>query len=360
MSNTIHFPEKYMQRFMKGFDVASITDGLFNHELDQEFSGVRTVHVNSILTSPLQKYDRTKQVGTGSRYGATHEVGDDEQVFEMEDEISLSLSIDKGNKVDQFNLKKAGEVMQAYKEEEIIPYIDKYRMNKWAQGAGMHYALSAAPTVDTIAQTIIKARNEQRNKRVTGKTVLIIPYQYLDVLSLSSQWVKLEKLGGQVLTKGTMGQFYDMDVVPFINEIMPANAYFMMMNPKAAIAPKKINDFKGHVDPPGLSGDLLEFRMYHDAFVLGKKANGILVASLTANICVTPTITVAAATKAATITSTTEDAAIYYTLDGSDPRYSKDAKLYSAAVTLASGDRLRAYAKKDGLYNSGVAAKDQA
>lgn len=358
MSTTIHFPEKYMQRFMKDFDVASITDGLFNHELDQEFSGVRTVHVNSILTSPLQKYDRTKQVGTGSRYGATHEVGDDEQVFEMEDEISLSLSIDKGNKVDQLNMKKAGEVMQAYKEEEIIPYVDKYRMDKWAKGAGMHYALSAAPTTETIAQIIIKARNEQRNKRVTGKTALIIPYQYLDVLSLSSQWVKLEKLGGQVLTKGTMGQFYGMDVVPFINEIMPANAWFMIMNPKAAIAPKKISDFKGHVDPPGLSGDLLEFRMYHDAFVLGKKANGILVAALTANICATPTISMSG--KAATIDSTTSDAQIYYTLDGSDPRYSKDAKLYSAAVTLTSGDRLRAYAKKDGLFNSDLVARDQA
>ena len=144
------------------------------------------------------------------------------------------------NNVDQFNMKKAGEVMQAYKEEQIVPYLDKYRMAKWANDAGIHYALDAAPTVDTIAQTIIKARNQQRNRRVTGKTALIIPYQYLDVLSLSSQWVKLEKLGGQVLTKCTMGQFYGMDVVPFIDELMPENAQFMFINPKANIAPNCI------------------------------------------------------------------------------------------------------------------------
>lgn len=358
MGETIHFSEKYMQRLLKGFDVASLTDGLFNHEIEQEFSGVRTVHVNSILTTPLQKYDRTKQVGTGSRYGDTHEVSDDEQTFTMQDEISLSLSIDRGNNVDQFNLKKAGEVMQAYKEERIIPYLDRYRMDKWGQGAGMHYALAAEPTMDTIAQVIIKARNAQRNRRVTGKTVLIIPYQYLDVLSLSTQWVKLEKLGGQVLTKGTMGQFYGMDVVPFINDIVPEKAWFMFMNPKAAIAPKKISDFKGHVDPPGLSGDLLEFRMYHDAFVLGKKADGILVASMTDNICATPSISISA--KKATITTTTGSASIYYTTNGADPRYSADAKLYTDAVQLASGDQLRACAKKDGMYTSDVAAKDQA
>ena len=358
MSETIHFSEKYMERLMKGFDVASLTDGLFNHDIDQQFSGARTVHVNNILTTPLQKYDRTKSIDTGSRYGTTYEVSDDEQVFEMGDEISLSLTIDRANNSDQFNMKKAGDVMQAYKEERIIPYLDKYRMDKWAAGAGMTYALTATPTVDTIAQTIIKARNTQRNKRVTGKTALVIPYKYLDVLALSSQWVKIDKLGEQTLVKGTVGQFYGMDVVPFIDELIPEKAWFMMINPKACIAPKKLNRFVAHVDPPRVNGDLLEFLMYHDAFVLGKKADGILVGAMTADICATPTITMSS--KNATIASTTGDAQIYYTLNGADPRYSKDAKLYTAAVALTSGDQLRACAKKDGLFTSGVAAKDQA
>lgn len=354
MGTTIHFSEKHMQRLMKGFDVASLTDGLYNHDIDLEFSGVKTVHAKSILTTPLQKYDNTKSIDTGSRYGTTVEVSDDEQVFEMGDMISLSLTVDKSNNVDQFNMKKAGEIMNAYKEEQIVPYLDKYRMAKWAKDAGMHYALSAAPTTDTIAQVIIKARNEQRNRRVTGRTVLVIPYQYLDVLSLSSQWVKLEKLGGQVLTKGTMGQFYGMDVVPFINELMPENAHFMMINPKATIAPKKINSFKGHVDPPRINGDLLEFLMYHDAFVMGKKADGILVGALSANITADPTIKLTG--NSAEITAT--GATIYYTTNGADPRYSKDAKTYTSAVTLSAGDQLRAYAVKDGLYASGVAKKD--
>ena len=47
MGTTIHFSEKHMQRLMKGFEHRSLTDGLFNHDIDQEFSGVRTVHVKS-------------------------------------------------------------------------------------------------------------------------------------------------------------------------------------------------------------------------------------------------------------------------------------------------------------------------
>ena len=348
---TIHFAEKHMQRLMKGFDAASLTDGLINHEVDMEFSGVKTVHVKSILTTPLQRYDATRDIDTGSRYGKTVEVSDDEQTFEMGDKISLSLTIDKTNNVDQFDMKKAGEVMNAYKEEQIVPYLDKYRMEKWAKDGGMHYGLSAAPTVDNIAQTIIKARNAQRNRRVSGSAALIIPYEYLDVLSLSSQWVKLEKLGSQVLTKGTMGRFYGMDVVPFINELMPANAQFMIMGKKAAIAPKKINSFKGHVNPPRINGDLLEFLMYHDAFVLGKKADDILVATMNENVAAVPTIKVEG--NAATITAS--GSTIYYTTNGADPRYSVDVKTYTGPVTLTAGDQLRAYASADGKYNSDVA-----
>lgn len=348
---TIHFSEKHMQRLMKGFDAASLTDGLINHEVDMEFSGVKTVHVKSILTTPLQRYDATKDIDTGSRYGKTVEVSDDEQVFEMRDKISLSLTIDKTNNVDQFEMKKAGEVMNAYKEEQIVPYLDKYRMDAWAKDGGMHYGLSAAPTVDNIAQTIIRARNAQRNRRVSGNAALIIPYEYLDVLSLSNQWVKLEKLGTQVLTKGTMGRFYGMDVVPFVNELMPANAHFMIMGKKAAIAPKKINSFKGHVNPPRINGDLLEFLMYHDAFVLGKKADDILVASMAENVCPVPSIKVTE--NSATITAT--GSTIYYTTNGADPRYSVDAKTYTGPVALTAGDQLRAYAAADGKYNSDVA-----
>ena len=53
-------------------------------------------------------------------------------------------------------------------------------------------------------------------------------------------------------------------------------------------------------------------------------------------------------------------AKLVYTTDGSDPRYSVEAKTYTGAVTLASGDQLRAYAAAEGKYNSDVAEHDQA
>lgn len=349
----IHFPEKYKQALMKGFEEKSETDSMFSHDMDTEFSGVKTVHVTSLKTEPLQDYDRSKVVGTGSRYGDTKEVGDEVQTFTMTQDKSLSLSIDKGNNAEQFNMKKAGEVMKAHRDERIIPEVDTYRLEKWAKDAGIHKELDAAPTKSTIVSQIIELHNEMLDLGVPDQITLVIARKYLPMLKLSTEWVGLDSLGGKTLPKGSLGEFDGMPVKPMSNKKMPANVPFMLTYKGSIISPCKINTFKGHVDPPGLSGDLLEFRMIYDAFVLGKKANGVAVACLPGTVVKTPTVSVN--TGKATITSATSSATIYYTTDGSDPRYSVDAKTYTAAVTLADGDQLRAYAAMDGMFNSGVA-----
>lgn len=357
MSNTIHFGEKYKEALMKGFDKKSETDSLFTHELDMEFSGVKTVHVTSLKTEPMQNYNRSKAVGTGSRFGETKEVGDEVQTFTMTQDKSLPLSIDKGNNVEQFNMKKAGAVMKAHLDERIVPEVDKYRLEKWAKDGGIHVALDAEPDRDTIAGQIIDLHNTMLDAGVpdTGVT-LVISRKYMPMLKLSTEWTGLDSLGGKTLPKGTLGEFDGMPVKPMTSKKMPENVAFMILYKGSIISPKKINTFKGHVDPPGLSGDLLEFRMMYDAFVIGKKANGVAVACLPGKVVATPTVNVESG--AATITSTTSGATIYYTLDGSDPRYSVEAKTYTAAVTVTDGDEIRAYAAKDGMFNSGVVSYD--
>lgn len=353
MANTIHFGEAHRKRFLEAFSKKSETESLFSHELDVEFSGVRTVHVKTIKTEPMQDYNRSKQVGTGSRYGNTVEMGDFEQTFTMGQDKSLSLSIDKGNNGEQFNMKKAGQIMAAERDEQIVPELDTYRLGKWAADAGIHHVLSAAPTKSTIVEQIITLHNEMLDKGVPASGVtLLIKREYIPTLKLAPEWVGLDSLGGKTLPKGTIGEFDDMAVKPITNKRFPANAAFMILYKGSVIAPMKINKFKGHVDPPGLNGDLLEFRMMHDAFVLGTRADGVAVACLPGTVTATPTIAVADGKATITVAG---GGTIYYTTDGSDPRYSVDAKTYTAAVAVAAGDTVRAYAAADGKWKSAVA-----
>ena len=347
----IHFSEKHRQRLLKGFENKSETDSLFSHELDMEFSGVYTVHVKNIKTEPLQNYNKSKDVSTGSRYGNTAEVGDEEQTFTMTQDKSLSLSVDKGNNEGQFNMKKAGEVMNAHRDEQIIPTVDAYRLLKWAEKAGIHKELSTAPSKSNIVGFIVDMHNEMLDFGVTDQITLVIGRKYLPMLKLSTEWVGLDSLGGKTLPKGTLGEFDGMPVKPMPTKRMPANVAWMMIYKGSVISPMKIQKFKAHVDPPGLSGDLLEFRMIYDAFVIGKKAYGVAVGILNGHVAAAPTVAVADGS--ATITGTA-GATIYYTTDGSDPRYSVDAKAYTSKVNVTAGTVVRAYATEKDKYDSGV------
>ena len=356
MGSVIHFDEKYKQGLMDTFNKASETDDMFCHDLDMEFSGVKTVHVTSLRTEALQDYDRSKEVGTGSRYGRTKEVGNEVQTFTMTQDKSLSLSIDKGNNKETMDKAKVGKVMKAEREERIVPEVDRYRLNKWAKDAGIHKELAAAPTKTTIVSQIMELHNEMLDAGVPDQLQLRISRAYMPTLKLSSEWTALDSLGGKTLPKGCIGEFDNMAVKPMSTKRMPANVPFMITYKGSLISPMKINDFKGHVDPPGLSGDLLEFRMMYDAFVLGKKSSGVGVACLPGTVVQTPTIAVADGK--VTIQCATADAVIYYTTNGSDPRYSTDAQLYTAPVALTSGDELRVYAAKTDMFWSAVAEHD--
>lgn len=56
---------------------------------------------------------------------------------------------------------------------------------------------------------------------------------------------------------------------------MPANAGFMICHPVATVAPTKLEDYRVHQDPPGISGELVEGRIVYDAFVLDNKRKAI-------------------------------------------------------------------------------------
>ena len=360
--SVINFDERYKSALIKGFEKASDTDSLFDHSLDMEFSGVKTVHVKSIITEPLQDYNRHLPVSadmsgaavTMSRYGATKEVGNEEQTFTMTQDKSLSLSVDKGNNKEVMDKHKVGEIMAAERDEHIIPYVDTYRLKKWAETAGMYYELATEPDSETIVADIIKARNLQRNKGVKGDVTLLIPYEHLDALMLAKQWINLDSLGGKTLPTGTVGQISGMNVKPVSNDRWPQNVAFMIIHKQSVISPMKIKDFKGHVDPPGLSGDLIEFRMIFDAFVLGKKCDGVLVAVLPGYKM--PELDLVGSqiqTKGRLMDAPYE---VYYTTDGSDPRYSTTAKQGSTVQGVYGGEIIKAYAKalNEGEYNSNL------
>lgn len=83
-----------------------------------------------------------------------------------------------------------------------------------------------------------------------------------------------------------------------------------------------------------------------------------LVEGASAAACATPTFNPAAGTYTSAqnveISTTTNDATIYYTTDGTDP--TTNSSVYSSAIAVSSTTTIKAMAVKDGLDNSSVAS----
>ena len=162
----------------------------------------------------------------------------------------------------------------------------------------------------------------------------------------------VDKLGEKHLTKGEMGEIDGMSVKRVPDSYFPSGVYYLIKHKDATVDPMKLNEANIHQDPPGISGNLLEGRFYHDAFVLGAKAKGVYVSVKAELVAAMPKIMEVNGN--VTLSSDTAGAVIRYTTDGSDPRYSGSAKVYAGAFAKPAGQLVRAVARKDGEYASPV------
>ena len=342
----INLAEAFSKKVAEAFKQDSLTDSATGH--DYSFSGTRTVRVWSVDTVPLVDYQRTGS----NRYGTPVELGDTVQEMTMRDEKSWTFTIDKGNQSDQYNIKGATRAAKRQIEQQVIPYVDKYRFREWCTNAGIIEGLSAAPTKGDIVDAIFDAGAAMSDRLVPwSNRTLYIPNEYFKLLALSDQFISIEALGKKSVSKGEVGEIDNMVVKRVPASYLPAGVYFLVKYKGSTVDPVKLNDMKIHQDPPGIGGNLLEGRIYHDSFVLGTKANGLYVAGASGSVTAAPTI------KDTTGTVTiTKKGTCKYTVDGTDPRYSATAQVYSNTFSAEKGVVVKAVDVETGKFPSAVAS----
>lgn len=341
----IQLHEKYRNALVERFTHESYVKGHTSEEY--EWEGVAAITVTAIKTSPLNDYTRNGQ----NRYGTSKEVEDENQRIAITQDKSFSLTVDNANFKQQSGQKKAGRVLKAQNDEQVVPFWDKYALRKWVNHAGVTVISSATLTKSNIVAALMKANEHFINKGIKLKDVAcyITPSNYTN-LRLSPEFIGVEKLGEKSITTGMVGRCCNFDIIAVPEDYLPVGVEFLCAKKESVVLPLQINKTKVHQDPPGIDGILIEGHYLGDADVIFSKADGVYaLLSSTASKVATPTITA----DTGTIACTTESATIMYTTDGSNPRYSTTAKLYSAAI--GANNTIRAYAYKDGMFASDVA-----
>ena len=269
----INLATKFDKKVVERFSKQSITDAFCGKDYD--FTGVKTVKVYTVDTVATTDYTRS---GT-SRYGTVTELGDTVQELTVSQDKGFTFSIDKGNAQEQYNVKQSNKALQREWDEVVTPEIDKYRLSAWAAGAGLTKTNAAAPTKDTILEMLLTAGAAMNNALVprVGRAIFIPESVYI-LTQLADQIITNDKLGEKAIVNGSVGMIGQMNVVPVPDSYMPEGVQFLIKYKSSTVDPVKLRDYKIHVDPPGISGDLVEGRYIYDSFVLNTKNKGIYVA----------------------------------------------------------------------------------
>lgn len=105
--------------------------------------------------------------------------------------------------------------------------------------------------------------------------VCFCTYKFANYLKQDSAFVKYGDSSQKMLEKGVIGEVDGCKIVKVPASRLPAGAAFIITHKIAATAPKQLNDYKIHDNPPGVSGWLVEGRLIYDCFVLNEKADAI-------------------------------------------------------------------------------------
>ena len=343
----VNLASKYSSQIAEAFTKGSFIKGKTSTMFD--LTGVKTLKVYTPITVPEVDYIREGP----SRYGEVTEMQDIVQELMMTQDKAFTLTIDKGNNLDQNMTKKAADMLRLQINEQSTPAADRYALRRFAEMAGTIDTVDAAPTKDSIVELISNGAQKLDDSMVPdGDRYIYVSSEVHKMIRLSPEFVGLESLGTKSVAKGVCGEIAGLSIVKVPKSYMPDGCWFIITHKSAVLMPYKISDAKVHQDPVGVSGALLEGRHYYDAFVLGAKCRGVYALVNQELKLAKPT---AAASGSNVTLSGPSGADIFYTIDGTDPRYSDSAKIYSGAFAAKTAD-VRAYARKDGMYPSDLTA----
>lgn len=266
-----NYASKFSPKVDERFTAASKTDAAVNKEYD--FVGVNAVNVYSINTVALGNYTMT---GT-SRYGTPAEIEDTKQTMTLSQDKAFTFVIDKRNNEDSMGAKEAGRALRRQIDEQVIPTIDKYRIQKMVESAGTS-ATPAAITKDNAYDAFLDGTNAlmENNVPEAGR-IAYVSANFFKSIKLDPSFIKASDMAQDMLVNGSVGMVDGVQIIPVPTSYLPEQVEFVITHPVATVSPVKLAEYITHDNPPGINGTLIEGRIYYDAFVLEQKKKAIYV-----------------------------------------------------------------------------------
>ncbi len=262
---------------------APYTDELFAKESkksvvtnnDFDWTGAHTVKVYKIGTSEMTDYNRNPEAGfTGSRYGTVKDLDATTEEFTLKKDRSFTFAIDKLDEDETAQQLAAASALARQQRQVVIPEVDAYTYGVMAANAG--HRPEVITSLCDIYLHIVTANTALDDAEVpeTERCLIVSPYVY-SLMKQDSNIIMETNITAEMRLKGVIAMIDGAQVIKVPAKRLPEKFGFMLCHPSATVAPTKLEDYKIHQDPPGISGSLVEGRICYDAFVLENKKNAI-------------------------------------------------------------------------------------
>ena len=271
---TIDLVTKFLPLVDEKFAAESKKSLLTNN--DFEWTGAHSIKVYKVSTSAMNDYDReAKNTGNWSRFGPVMGLDAVTEEMMLKKDRSFTFAIDKLDSDETAQQLQAATALERQMREVVMPEVDAYTYGVMCENAGIKPA-ALELTAENICTEIFKANTALDNAEVpeTGRIIVVTPDTYL-LMKMSKDIFLHTDIAEEMRLKGVIADLDGAKVIKIPANRLPEGFGFMVAHPVATVAPTKLEDYRVHNNPPGISGDLVEGRINYDAFVLDNKANAI-------------------------------------------------------------------------------------
>lgn len=289
MAQTIALATKFQPILDEVYKAASLTARMDAMTKPVDHAGANVVSVFKTNPIGLGTYSRTTGYPAGQITGAWEtltlatERGRAFTIDRMDDEETLGMAF--------------GTLASEFIRTEVAPELDAYRFAKYASTASINAATPATLSADTILTALDAAKLALDEDEVPREGRLL----YISDTCLSYLESKVSRfLGNESSVNRSVTNFDGMDVIMvpqtrFYNQVtldageaVDAGGYtktistgkdvnFMIIHPSAVLQVTKHATLKVFSPDENQTTDgwLIQYRIYHDAFVFTNKVNGI-------------------------------------------------------------------------------------
>jgi hypothetical protein len=258
------------------FYLESKTNAIINNGIEMEFVGINGVILYDMDVVPENDYLRSGIM----RYGELVELGNGVKQYNLTQDKSFAISIDRGNREDSKMVPAIDDAVDRQVREVSIPVTDIYRLAVLTTYAIANGQFTTSPVSNTNAfQGILAERAALQNARVgLGDMVVYVTPAVEAFLWRDAEFKAAADRTVADKSTGVIGQVMGMTIVTCPDSYYIANFGFMIVSRKVLASPTKFNEIRtGDGFPFGISGMVAFGRRYYDAFVPKNKGTAIRV-----------------------------------------------------------------------------------